>query len=233
VNVVPDQYSSWDAAYVLGALSPDDRREFEDHLAGCPTCQAAVAELAGLPGLLAQVAPDDAALLAVAPEDGLDGGPPPDLVSKVIKTRQSRRRRLVLAVAGAVAGLAVIIGGVAVATGLWPLGPGAAMRVAFSPVAPTGMTALAEVTPVRDGTNIKMECVYGADNEPIPGAGYAQYSIFVVDRSGHGEQIKQWPSKPNRKMRPDGHTTWKLKQIDRLEVRDTQTNELLLQATIR
>ena len=72
MNGVPDRYSAWDAAYVLGALSPVERREFEEHLAGCPTCQAAVSELAGLPGLLAQVAPDDAALLAVAPADVID-----------------------------------------------------------------------------------------------------------------------------------------------------------------
>ena len=174
MNGVPDRYSAWDAAYVLGALSPVERREFEEHLAGCPTCQAAVSELAGLPGLLAQVAPDDAALLAVAPADVIDSDLPPDLVSKVIKTRQSRRRRLVLAVAGAVAALAVIIGGVAVATGLSPLGPNSPLRVAFSPVAPTGMTALADVTPVTNGTDIKMECVYGAENEPTAGAGYAE-----------------------------------------------------------
>lgn len=233
MNAVPDQHSTWDAAYVLGALSPADRREFEEHLSGCPTCQAAVSELAGLPGLLAQVAPDDAALLAVAPANWLDDGPPPDLVRKVIKTRHSRRRRLALAVAGAVAGLAVIIGAVAVATGLWPLGPGAALRVAFSPVAPTAMTALADVTPVSDGTNIKLECVYGAENEPKAGAGYARYSIFVIDRKGNVELIKQWPSKPNRQMRPEGHTNTKLNQIDRLEVRDTQTSEVLLQASIR
>lgn len=233
MNGVPDRYSAWDAAYVLGALSPIERREFEEHLAGCPTCQAAVSELAGLPGLLAQVAPDDAALLAVAPADVIDSELPPNLVSKVIKTRQSRRRRLVLTVAGAVAALAVIIGGVAVVTGLSPLGPNSPLRVAFSPVAPTGMTALADVTPVNNGTDIKMECVYGADNEPKAGAGYAEYSIFVVDRTGRGEQIKQWPSKPNRQMRPGGHTTWRLSQIDRLEVRDTNTNEILLRASIR
>ena len=59
----------WDAAYVLGALSPAERREFEEHLAGCPACQAAVSELAGMPGLLAQVPPEDAALLAAAPPE--------------------------------------------------------------------------------------------------------------------------------------------------------------------
>ena len=63
-----DRYGSWDAAYVLGALSPAERREFEEHLAGCPGCQAAVSELAGLPGLLAQVSPEDAALLAATPD---------------------------------------------------------------------------------------------------------------------------------------------------------------------
>ena len=212
MNAVPDQYSAWDAAYVLGALSPVERREFEEHLAGCPTCQAAVSELAGLPGLLAQVAPDDAALLAVAPADVIDGGPPPDLVSKVIKTRQSRRRRLVLAVAGAVAALAVIIGGVAVATGLLPLGPRvAACGWRSHRWSRPAITALADVTPVSNGTDIKMECVYGEDSEPTPGGGYADYSIFVVDRSGQGEQIKSGRPSPTSRCgragtRPGGST---------------------------
>ena len=51
---------------MLGALSPADRREYEEHLASCPTCQAAVSELAALPGLLAQVSPADAAMLSMA-----------------------------------------------------------------------------------------------------------------------------------------------------------------------
>jgi len=44
-----------DAAYLLGALSPSDRREFETHLAGCASCQRSVQQLAGLPGLLGKV----------------------------------------------------------------------------------------------------------------------------------------------------------------------------------
>lgn len=35
----------WDAAYVLGSLSATDWREFEAHMAGCPQCRQAVAEL--------------------------------------------------------------------------------------------------------------------------------------------------------------------------------------------
>ena len=63
MNTIPDKFAQWDAAYVLGALSPAERREFEEHLATCPHCQAAVSELAGIPGLLAQVSPADAAML--------------------------------------------------------------------------------------------------------------------------------------------------------------------------
>ncbi|MGH3561381.1 MAG: carotenoid oxygenase family protein, partial [Mycobacterium sp.] len=46
------EYARWDAAYVLGSLSADDRQQFEVHLDGCPSCREAVAELADLPTLL-------------------------------------------------------------------------------------------------------------------------------------------------------------------------------------
>ncbi len=233
MTAVPDRYSAWDAAYVLGALSPAERREFEEHLAGCPTCRTAVSELAGLPGLLAQVAPDDAALLAVAPEDVIDEGPPPGLVGKVMMKQRSRRRRLVLALSGAAVALAVIIGGIGVATGLWPLGPSGPPRVAVVAVAPTGMTAVADVSPADDGTDIKMECVYAQDGEPTPGAAYADYSIYVVHRSGQAEMIKHWPAKPNKQMRPGGHTNWRMYRIDRVEIRDSNSNVILLRASLR
>lgn len=49
------EYELWDAAYVLGALSFSDRREFEAHLSACPSCREAVSELSGIPALLAQL----------------------------------------------------------------------------------------------------------------------------------------------------------------------------------
>ena len=55
-----DPFREWDAAYVLGALDPADRRAFEDHLRTCDACRAAVAELAGMPGLLRMVPADEA-----------------------------------------------------------------------------------------------------------------------------------------------------------------------------
>ena len=50
-----DPFEHEDAAYVLGALSHEDRLAYEEHLRTCARCSAAVAELAVLPGLLARL----------------------------------------------------------------------------------------------------------------------------------------------------------------------------------
>ena len=68
-----DEYARWDAAYVLGSLSSADRHEFEAHLSSCPSCRESVAELSGMPALLAQLTRDDVAAF----DDGASGAPPP------------------------------------------------------------------------------------------------------------------------------------------------------------
>jgi anti-sigma-K factor RskA len=45
------------ALFVLGALAPDERREFEAHLAGCGECAAEVRSLGPVPEMLAQTVP--------------------------------------------------------------------------------------------------------------------------------------------------------------------------------
>src|ERR1700727_36085 len=47
--------ATWHAAYVLGSLSPTDRREYEAHLSVCPMCNQAVSELSGMPALVSEV----------------------------------------------------------------------------------------------------------------------------------------------------------------------------------
>ncbi|WP_431277301.1 anti-sigma factor family protein [Leifsonia poae] len=61
-----DEFATWDGAYLLGALSPADRRAYEEHLRTCETCSAAVSELAGLPGILGRVSEADAFALLEA-----------------------------------------------------------------------------------------------------------------------------------------------------------------------
>ncbi len=248
MNTVPDKFAQWDAAYVLGALSPAERREFEEHLASCPSCQAAVTELAAVPGLLAQLSPADAAMLSMA-DDSVAGsaetpalsdadaavieqGPPPSLLPKMIKKARTRRRRVVAAVAGIAAAVILVIGGLAVGAGLLPLRPDDPQRVAFSQVVPSAMIAVADVIPGQGGTEIKVECQYGEINEPTPG-GHETYSIFVVDRSGNASEIKEWPATPNKLMRPSGTTPLKVSEIAELEIRQTDTDEVVLRASLR
>jgi hypothetical protein len=117
-----DRYREWDAAYVLGALSPDDRREYEAHVAECEECAAAVAELAGMPGLLAAVDLDDVGL-----SPGMESGPgtepgpdrtmpAPNLLPRLLaaarRERQRTRRAIaaaMVAVAAAAAALALVL----------------------------------------------------------------------------------------------------------------------------
>ena len=247
MNAPPDKFAQWDAAYVLGALSPTDRREYEEHLASCPACQGAVSELAGIPGLLGQVSPADAAMLSMAVDNKAGhgetatatateaelAGPPSSLLPKMIKMARTRRRKMLAAVAGIAAAAVLVIGGVVIGTGLIPLRPDSPQRVAFSQVVPSSITAVADVIPGSEGTQINVECVYAEVNDPRPGGGHNEYSIFVVDRAGHSSEIKEWPATPNKQMRPSGMTPLQLSQIADLEIRESDTNEVLLRAPLR
>jgi hypothetical protein len=50
--------------YVLGALEPEERAAVDAHLATCEGCQAELADIEGLPALLAVLSTDDAVTLA-------------------------------------------------------------------------------------------------------------------------------------------------------------------------
>ncbi len=55
-------------AYVLGALEPDEIREVDEHLAGCPECRQELAELEEMKEFLGEVPPE--AFLDGPPADG-------------------------------------------------------------------------------------------------------------------------------------------------------------------
>ena len=100
-------------AYSMGLLEERDRREFEDHLAGCPACAAEVAELSPMAALLR-----DVELQGVEPASaeggGPAGGPPEAQVTDLIRrrARQQRHRRRWQVALGAAAGIVLIGGGI-------------------------------------------------------------------------------------------------------------------------
>lgn len=226
-----DPYAEWDAAYVLGALSPAERLEFEGHLAGCDRCRAAVAEIAGVPGLLAQVGPEDVARLMEVPDpsDGL----PDHVLPEVLATVRQERGRLTRVLVGLAAGIALLLAGFGLAQVVDPLGSDDPQYLAFTPVSTSNITANVSLIPLPSGTEIKVECQYGATSAPDPRGHYARYSIVVTDRKGRATELKSWPVSTNKVMRPSATTELSLGQIRAVQIRETATGKVVLQAQPR
>lgn len=229
-----DEFAQWDAAYVLGALSPEDRREFEGHLAGCPACQQSVAEVAGLPGLLTQISLEDAAIWSEAQTAEPSSLPPGTLLPQLISRVRSRRRRVITAVVGVAAGLGLLLGGMGIGLAAQGLpDPSDSERLAFSVVNPSSLTAVVDVSSVAGGTELQVECQYGEAGQVLPGREYPEYSIVVVDRSDRSSRLKDWHARPSKVMHPQASTPLKRSQIKRIEIRRADTDETLLQTTLR
>src|SRR3954463_4722741 len=89
-------------AYALGLLEEDDRRAFEEHLAGCAACASEVESLTGMRALLTEIAPIDR-----APGASLEDMA--DLLSR--RRRAARRRRRGTLLIGVAAGAIIVAGG--------------------------------------------------------------------------------------------------------------------------
>lgn len=233
-----DPYAHWDAAYVLGALSPAQRREFEEHLAGCSHCQTSVAELAGMPGLLAQVSPEDAAALAEATETANAAVAPQNLMPRLVADLPTWRRRTIRAVVAVAAAIVLLVSVVGVAVVWGPLSISlssatAPYRLAFSPVVESGITGVVDVVPVKGGTEFRVECQYAGVDETRPGGANPNYSIVVTDRSGAAAVVKTWPARPGLQMRPKGTSPLPVKEIEKVEIRAVDSGETLLRAELR
>jgi anti-sigma factor RsiW len=96
------------ASYALGVLDPDERKAYEEHLAGCEQCRADLAELTGTVGALglaAEPAEPPDWLRGRILDAARDQGP-----SNVVSIRSGRRRFAVVGVAAAVAAAGLAIG---------------------------------------------------------------------------------------------------------------------------
>jgi hypothetical protein len=214
-----------DGAYVLGALSPEERLEFERHLRGCPTCSRAVGLLAGLPGLLAQVSPE---VLEAEPEP-VPATLLPALVREV-RRAQVRRRWLTGAVAAAVV-LAVGAGTVGVVHSLDDDHPAVASIGApaqdMTQVGQDTVSGTIALTSVGWGTRLDLTCSY-----TVPPSEYGEktgptYTMVIRSVDGKVEQVASWRGLPGKTMTLEGATAWLRDDIASVEVRSADGQPVL------
>jgi anti-sigma factor RsiW len=226
-----DLFRELDAAYVLGALSSDERRVFERHLTGCPDCTEAVGELAGLPGLLAAVP------RSVAEAEPIEAPPTTLLPSLVRRVRsENRRRRWTVGLVAASTATAIGIGGLALESQRVEPSARPVTTPTASPTASradTAMTALAAspvsasvaLTGVAWGTRLELTCTYaGKDDYDTSSAAYV---LVVRGRDGRTEQVASWRALPGRTMRLTGASAYSVDGIESIELRTDRGTALL------
>jgi hypothetical protein len=178
-------------AYSMGLLEERDRREFEDHLAGCPSCAAEVAELSPMAALLKGVELKEAGAAGGEPDAGREpgGGEVTDLLRR--RARQQRQRRRWQVALGAAAGIVLIGGGIGVGIAAAPQnGPPAPPPLALtgqlhSATDPgTGATGTVGLAAKAWGTQVTL------DLSKVPGP--AECELVAVSRTGERRVVMGW-----------------------------------------
>lgn len=221
-----DPFVHDDAAYVLGALGPAQRRAFEEHLAQCPDCTRRVRDIAGLPGLLGQL--DESAF--TGPEDVPQV--PDTLLPQLLRVVRRRRwRTRLLSVTGAAAAvvLAVVVAWAVVPRGAGPRPEAAAPSPVrtMSQVGQDRLSATVAMQKVAWGTRVHLTCTYegedwGADDVT------PSYALVVRTRDGASQQVATWRAVPGRTTQLDAATDADPAQIASVDVVVTRTGRRVL-----
>ncbi|HXS85174.1 MAG TPA: zf-HC2 domain-containing protein [Mycobacterium sp.] len=222
-------YATWDAAYVLGSLSPADRREFEAHLSGCPQCSQTVAELSGMPALLSKL--DGGAVAAMDADEHLEQ-PPNLLPSLMTEVRRRRFRvRMVTWTSGAAAAVLLAVG---IFVGVWSPHPASTppqASVSVLQMDQVGTKALASTFSLSSrewGTYIDLNCVCLA---PVT-AHHDRLAMVVVGRDGSHTQLGTWIADPGHTAKLGGSTSTPVDQISQVQVVSADNGQVLLQRSL-
>lgn len=228
-----DEYTTWDAAYVLGSLSSAERREFEAHMTGCPLCASAVGELGGMPALLLQLNRND--LATVDDRSGVEPLLPGELLPSLLAAVSWRRRRsrIVTWTAGAAAAAVLAIGVLVGVAGNYPTSmptpPQAGAPV--QPMAQVGTNRLASTVSLssqRWGTSISMNCVCLA---PL-NAHHDTLAMVMVGRDGSHIRMATWVANPGHTATPTGSTSTRVEQIAAVQVVSADDGQVLLERSL-
>ena len=232
-DLLDDRYTTWDAAYVLGSLSSNERREYEAHLETCQRCRAAVAEISGIPALLAMLDLEDVRAL----DEETSETPPlrPEVLESVLDKVRWRRRRsrwltsAAIGVAAAVLAVGVVIGIRPEIVGLQTSSPEmSAQGIEMTKVAETPINASITLTGYGWGTRIDMACSYGdwgqSGHTPAQNLG-----MVVVGRDGSHTQVATWLGLSGATALPSATTPMQKDEIAAVQLVTSDNGKVLLE----
>ncbi|OBA61813.1 hypothetical protein A5647_10975 [Mycobacterium sp. 1100029.7] len=228
------RYAMWDAAYVLGSLSSVDRREFEGHMAQCPACRQAVAELSGVPALLSQLDRDEVAAIGQSGDDtAVPSEPSPELLPSLLAKMAWRRRRtrMITWVASAAAAAVLAVGVFVGIQGHSPSSTPTQPVVASSEMAQVGtnlLTSTVQLSSQHWGTSINLKCVCLAP----PYAHHDTLAMVVVGRDGSQTRLATWVAEPGHTATPAASISTPLEQIAAVQVVAADSGQVLLQRSL-
>ena len=242
MNEFTDPFKNWDAGYVLGALSPDERREYESHLAHCSECTSAVALFAGIPGILSKVDSQT----AIALNDGtlqvqsLNSWNESAFIQKLAKRAEQedhkrRLRRTIGLIAAAVISITI---GVTTSeaihhsldASLIASSNALGKVVQVTNLQPQIMTATFKVTSKPWGTRFDWNCTYS--NEDPSWNSSSRYNLIVTDTSGRNTVIATWGTSGSRAIGLAATSALPVVQIKSIEVTVVGSTQPLVRGEI-
>ncbi len=237
-----DPYALWDAAYVLGSLTTTERRDYEAHLTGCPSCRSAVGELSGMPALMSMLSPAD---VTAIDNGGLELPPiQPRILDELLNKVQRRRRtvRWLTWTASAAAAILLAVGAfIAIKPGpvipvqspaLQASSPDTmADPLSMTHVVPSSVQATVSMKSQSWGTHVALTCTYG-DSGPAGGhdddAG-DRLAMVAVGRDGTHDQLATWMALEGVTATPTGSTSMPIDEIASVQIVSVDNGDVLLE----
>lgn len=215
-----DHYATWDAAYVLGALTPAERRDYESHLSRCGACRRAVTEICGIPALLSRL---DMATAV----DALNGGDETSICAdrstakRDVLTAAARVRRRRRGWAAMVMALVVTATIVVIAVREYRGVSSAPVAVPMRAVEPSALTSSVTLSAQQWGTRIDVRSVL-TDTPHISEhhddeAGDA-VAVVLINDQGVTVRAAAWTLLADQVAVPSTDTSWPLETILTVQV---------------
>lgn len=223
-----DQYKEWDAAYVLGALSHDERKEYEAHLMQCSNCSAALALLAGIPGFLGKIDSQTAINLmdGASADSVVDPREESIFIQKLAKRvaqeqRKTRIRQTIGLVAAVVISITIGVASgpkVQYSTKQAPNPSSKAIDAAWhlTNFQPEILTAELHITSNAWGTHFEWNCTYSKNAATWDAS--KRYDMILTDSSGRKFVIASWAPSGNAAKGLSATTALSGSQIKMVEV---------------